>query len=65
MGVDVDQPRSNDLAARIDRLGGVARDVGLDRDDLAGSLVLKAPITGMASSPTEGSMTRPPLIRRS
>ena len=36
MGVDVDQPRSNDLAARIDRLGGVARDVGLDRDDLAG-----------------------------
>jgi hypothetical protein len=35
MGVDVDQSRSNDLAARVDRLGGVARDVGLDRDDLA------------------------------
>jgi len=35
MGVDIDQSRSNDLAARIDRLGGVARDVGLDRDDLA------------------------------
>jgi hypothetical protein len=37
MGVDVDQSWSNDLAARIDRLGGVARDVGLDRDDLAAS----------------------------
>src|SRR5262245_26151776 len=35
MGVDVDQSGSNDLAARIDRLGGIARDVGLDRDDLA------------------------------
>src|SRR5262249_54356394 len=35
MGVDIDQSRSNDLAARVDRLGGVARDVGLDRDDLA------------------------------
>jgi hypothetical protein len=34
MGVDVDQSWSNDLAARIDRLGCVARDVGLDRDDL-------------------------------
>ena len=37
MGVDVDQSRSNDLAARIDRLGGVARDVGLDCDDLSAS----------------------------
>ena len=35
MGVNVDQARRNDLAARIDRLGGVARDVGLDRRDLA------------------------------
>src|SRR5215831_9281556 len=35
MGVDVDQSWSNDLAARIDRLGGVTRDVGLNRDDLA------------------------------
>jgi hypothetical protein len=35
MGVDVDQSWSDDLAARIDRLGGVARDVGLDRDDPA------------------------------
>src|SRR5262249_60066146 len=35
MGVDIDQSWRNDLAARIDRLGGVARDVGLDRDDLA------------------------------
>ena len=35
MGVDVDQARGDDLAARIDRFGGVARDVGLDRGDLA------------------------------
>ena len=35
MGVDIDQSRRNDLAARINRLRGVACDVGLDRDDLA------------------------------
>ena len=35
MGVDVDQARGDDLAARIDRFGGVARDVGIDRRDLA------------------------------
>ena len=35
VGVDVDQARRDDLAARIDRIGGVARDVGLDRHDLA------------------------------
>ena len=37
MGVDVDQARRDDLAARIDRFGGVARDVGLDRRDVAAS----------------------------
>ena len=35
MGVDVDQARRHVLAARIDRFGGVAGDVGLDRRDAA------------------------------
>jgi hypothetical protein len=35
VGVDVDQAWGNDLAARIDRFRGVARDVGLDRCDLS------------------------------
>jgi len=35
VGVDVDQARGDDLAARIDGLGGVGRDVGLDRRDPA------------------------------
>jgi hypothetical protein len=35
MGVDVDQARSDDLAARVDRFAGVAGNVGLDRGDLA------------------------------
>ena len=36
VGVDVDQARRHDLAARIDGLGRVRRDVGLDRRDAAG-----------------------------
>jgi hypothetical protein len=35
MGVDVDQAGGDDLAARIDGLGSVACDVGLDRHDPA------------------------------
>ena len=62
VGVDVDQAGGDDLAARIDRLGGVARDVGLDRDDACRR---QSPRRGSPSSPTEGSMTRPPLMIRS
>src|SRR5262249_6134104 len=36
MGVDVDQAGGHDLAARVDRLGGVARNIGFDRRDAAG-----------------------------
>jgi hypothetical protein len=35
MGVDVDQAGGDDLAARIDRLSGIAGNIGLDRRDLA------------------------------
>jgi hypothetical protein len=35
MGVNVDQARGDNLPARINRLGGVSRDVGLDRCDLS------------------------------
>jgi hypothetical protein len=35
MRVDVDQAWGDDLAARIDGIGGIARDVSLDRGDLA------------------------------
>jgi hypothetical protein len=61
MGVDVDQARGDDLAARIDRLRGVGRDVGVDRRDLAAGIATSR----IASSPTEGSMTSPPLMIRS
>jgi hypothetical protein len=36
VGVDVDQARGDDLPARIDRLGSIAGNAGLDRRDLAG-----------------------------
>jgi len=35
MGVNVDQAGNDKLAARIDRLGGIGRDAGLDRRDPA------------------------------
>jgi len=35
MDVDVDQAGGHDLAARVDRLGGIARKIGFDGDDLA------------------------------
>ena len=35
MGMDVDQARDDELAARIDGVGGVSRDVGLDGGDAA------------------------------
>ena len=35
MGVNVDQARRDDLSARIDRLGGVTRDICRDRRDFA------------------------------
>ena len=35
VGMDVDQPGRHDLAARIDRLGGITGDAGLDRRDPA------------------------------
>ena len=37
MGVDVDQARNDNLAARIDVLGGIRRDAGLDRRNPAAS----------------------------
>ena len=35
MGVDVDQSRNDELAAGVDGLGGIARDIFLDRHDPA------------------------------
>ncbi len=33
MSVNVDEPRRNDLTARLDRVGGIARDIGLNGGD--------------------------------
>jgi len=35
VGVDVDEPRGDDLVTGIDRFGRIARDIGLDRGDLS------------------------------
>jgi hypothetical protein len=35
MGVNVDQTRRDNLAMRVDRLGGIARDIFRNRNDLA------------------------------
>jgi len=35
MGVDVDQARGDDLAAGIDGIGGIARNISIDPGDLA------------------------------
>ena len=61
MGVDVDEARHDELAAGIDGIGGIAGDVRRDGHDAAAAIATSR----AASMPSEGSITRPPLINRS
>ena len=61
MGVDVDEAGYDELAAGIDGIGGIAGDVRRDGHDAAAAIATSR----AASMPSEGSITRPPLINRS